>query len=102
MCLAGMTGIQLAFGAAGANFTWEDPRRMNAGNMGCLGMIITVIYVPLNLGLFLGPLFVVALLRLPMGFAYLVGGALGVGMGLLGTLLPPRLLEARVERLGEG
>ena len=31
MCQAGMNGILLAFGVAGANFNWTDPRRMNAG-----------------------------------------------------------------------
>jgi ABC-2 type transport system permease protein len=101
LCLAGMAGIQLAFGAAGANFNWEDPRRMNAGNMGCLGMLLTSLYVPVNLGLFIGPLFVAALFSLPAGLAYLAGGVLGSGMSLLCTFLPPRLLEAKVNRLGE-
>lgn len=101
LCLAGMAGIQLAFGAAGANFTWEDPRKMNAGKMGCLGMLLTALYVPLNLGVFLGPLFLAALFSLPDGYAYLAGGVLGCGMSLLCAILPPRLLEARVNRLGE-
>ena len=101
LCLAGMAGIQLAFGAAGANFTWEDPRKMNAGKMGCLGMILTGLYLPLNLGIFLGPLFLAALFSLPDGYGYLAGGVLGCGMSLLCAILPPRLLEARVNRLGE-
>ncbi len=101
LCLLGMAGIQLACGAAGANFTWEDPRRMNAGSWGCLGTLLMVIYVPLNLGLFLGPLFVTALLNLPVGYAYLAGGVLGAGMSLACALLPPLLLERRVEHLGE-
>ena len=101
LCLAGMAGIQLAFGAAGANFTWEDPRKMNAGNMGCVGMVLTAIYVPINLGVFIAPLFLTALFKLPAGFGYLAGGVLGSGMSLLCTILPPRLLEAKVSRLGE-
>jgi len=101
LCLAGMTGIQVAFGAAGANFTWEDPRKMNAGNMGCLGMILTAFYVPINLGLFLGPLFLAAVFGVPGGFAYLAGAVLGGGLGLLCAILPPRLLESRVNSLGE-
>lgn len=101
LCLAGMAGIQLAFGAAGANFNWEDPRKMNAGNMGCLGMVLTAIYVPVNLGLFIGPLFLAALIHIPAVFATLAGGVLGSGMSLLCAILPPRLLEARVNRLGE-
>jgi ABC-2 type transport system permease protein len=101
LCLAGMAGIQVAFGAAGANFTWEDPRKMNAGNMGCLGMILTAFYIPINLGLFLGPIFLAAVFGMPNGFAYLVGAVLGGGLGLLCASLPPRLLEAKVERLSE-
>ena len=41
MCQAGMNGILLAFGVAGANFNWTDPRRMNAGAIGCLGQALT-------------------------------------------------------------
>src|SRR5438093_11833216 len=52
LCLAGMAGILLAFGVAGANFTWEDPRRMNSGMMGCFGQILTIIYLPISFGLF--------------------------------------------------
>jgi len=101
LCLAGMAGIQLAFGAAGANFTWEDPRKMNAGNMGCLGMLLTALYLPTNLAVFFGPLFLAGLFGLPAGYGYLAGGILGSGVSLLCAILPPRLLEARVNRLGE-
>jgi ABC-2 type transport system permease protein len=101
LCLAGMAGIQVSFGAAGANFTWEDPRKMNAGNLGCLGMILTALYVPINLGLFLGPLFLAAVLGVRGEFAYLAGMALGGGLGLLCAILPPRLVEGRVNQLGE-
>jgi hypothetical protein len=101
LCLAGMAGIQVTFGAAGANFNWEDPRKMNAGNLGCLGMILTALYVPINLGLFLGPLFLAAMLGVPGEFAYLAGIALGGGLGLLCAIVPPRLVEGRVNQLGE-
>jgi hypothetical protein len=40
MCLAGMNGILLGFGSLNPNFAWEDPRKMNSGNMGCLGSIL--------------------------------------------------------------
>ena len=39
MCLAGMNGILLAFGVLGANFKWEDPRKMSAGKLGLPGPI---------------------------------------------------------------
>jgi ABC-2 type transport system permease protein len=101
LCLAGMTGIEVAFGAAGANFTWEDPRRMNAGSIGCVGMILTALYIPINLGLFLGPLFLAAVFGVPGGFGYLAGILVGGGLALLSAILPPKLLEGRVNQLGE-
>lgn len=101
LCLAGMTGLQLAFGAAGANFNWEDPRRMNAGKMGCLGALLTALYIPIDLAFFFIPPFLVELFRLPSQYGYLVGIVLGVGFSLLCALLPPRLMEGRVRRLGE-
>jgi len=100
-CLAGMAGIQLSFGAAGANFKWEDPRRMNSGNLGCLGMFLTFLFVPVNLAVFLAPLLVAILLNLPQMAAYLVGGVLGSGFSLLCVILPLRFAEGRVSRLGE-
>ena len=39
MCLAGMNGILLAFGVLGANFKWEDPRKMSAGGLGLPGAV---------------------------------------------------------------
>ncbi len=100
-CLGGMAGIEVAFGAAGANFTWEDPRRMNAGNMGCLGSILAVLYVPLNLALFFVPLVVINLMALPQILGFLVGGLLGLGACIAAVIIPMRLLEPRVNKLGE-
>jgi hypothetical protein len=101
LCLAGMTGILLAFGVTGANFKWEDPRRINAGKMGCLGSIVTILYLPLDLVFFLGPLVMAGFLGFPVGYGYLVGGVLGTGLSLLCVLLPLRLVAPLVERLDE-
>jgi hypothetical protein len=101
LCLAGMTGILLAFGVTGANFKWEDPRRINAGKMGCLGSIVTILYLPLDLVFFLGPLVMAGFLGFPVGYGYLVGGVLGTGLSLLCVLLPLRLVVPLVDRLDE-
>ena len=100
-CLSGMNGIQLAFGVAGANFNWEDPRRMSAGGMGCLGSIVTPIYLLIDLAFFFLPPFLAEMFRLPVLYGYLVGAVLGIGFSVLCTWLPPRLVARRVERLGE-
>jgi ABC-2 type transport system permease protein len=101
MCLAGMNGILLSFGVMGANFTWTDPRRMNAGSIGCLGQILTVLFVPVSFGSFIGPLLLVSFFNLPQVYGYLIG--LVVGLIVSGTcaVLPLRLVRSRVERLGE-
>ncbi len=65
MCLAGMNGILLAFGVAGANFNWTDPRRMNAGAIGCLGQFLTALFLPVSFGLFIGPLLLVSVFSWP-------------------------------------
>lgn len=101
MCLAGMTGILLCFGVAGANFNWEDPRRMNSGALGCLGAALTALFLPLSFGFFIGPLWVVTALHLPIGIGYLVGGVLGTAVCGVGTFLPLGLVSSRVERLAE-
>jgi ABC-2 type transport system permease protein len=100
LCLAGMAGILLAFGVAGANFTWEDPRRMNSGAMGCFGQILTIIYLPISFGLFVAPLGFAQFLEFPMVYGYLAGLILGTGFAAAFAFIPLWLVRKRVERLG--
>jgi ABC-2 type transport system permease protein len=100
MCLAGMAGILLSFGVAGANFTWEDPRRMNSGAMGCLGQILTIIYVPISFGLFIAPLGFAQFLKFPLLYGYLAGLLLGSAFAIGFTVVPLWLVRKRVEQLG--
>jgi hypothetical protein len=102
LCLAGTAGILLSFGVAGANFTWDDPRKMNAGTMGCLGQIVTMIYVPVSFGLFIAPLGFAQLLEFPMLYGYLIGLILGAAITAGCAIIPLWLVQKRVERLGEG
>jgi len=101
LCLAGMSGIQVGFGAAGANLTWDDPRRMNAGTMGCLGSLATMLFAPVALIAFIGPLLVVTLLSLPDYYGYLAGLVFGSGVCAFCGLLPLWLALGKVEHLGE-
>ena len=88
MCLAGSAGILLAFGALGANFTWTDPRRMNAGSMGCLGQIITMLYVPISFGLFVLPIGLTGFFNVPILYGYLTGLIIGSGVTLACAIVP--------------
>ena len=102
MCQAGTTGILLAFGVAGANFTWDDPRRMNSGGLGCLGQIITMLYLPISFGLFIIPLGLANALGFPIAYGYLFGLLIGIVTTTLCAYVPLWLVRKRVEQLGEG
>ena len=100
-CQAGMNGILLAFGVAGANFNWTDPRRMNAGAIGCLGQFLTALFLPISFGMFIGPLLLVSLFQWPQGYGYLAGAIAGIAVSATCAILPPWLVRKRVERLAE-
>lgn len=102
MCLAGMTGMLLAFGVAGANFNWDDPRKMNSGMMGCFGQILTMIYLPISFGLFIAPLGFAQFLEFPLLYGYLLGLILGSAFAAGFAIVPLWLVRKRVERLGAG
>ena len=101
LCLAGMDGLLLSFGAVGANFTWEDPRKMSSGTWGCLGMVLAPLFVMLALGLFIGPVIVTMAFNLAAYYGYLVGLVLGGGLSILCAAVPVLFSLKRVERLGE-
>ena len=101
MCLAGMNGILLSFGVLGANFKWEDPRKMSAGGLGCLGQFLGMLYLPLAFGLFIGPLWLISAFNIPQGYGYLSGFILGMVGTATCAFLPPWLVRGKVERLGE-
>jgi ABC-2 type transport system permease protein len=101
MCQAGTAGLLLAFGAMGANFTWEDPRKMNAGSMGCVGQIATMLYLPVAFGAFIVPLGVVSLFGVPIVYGYLAGFVIGVTVTAFSAYIPLWLVRRKVELLGE-
>ena len=102
LCQAGMTGILLSFGVAGANFTWDDPRKINAGGMGCLGQLLTMLFLPISFLLFIAPLGLVAFINLPVIYGYLFGLLIGSTVSIGCAIFPLWLVRKRVERLGEG
>jgi ABC-2 type transport system permease protein len=102
LCIAGTAGLNLAFGIAGANFDWEDPRRMNRGSAGCLGALASIIYLLVSLALFFGPAVLAGVLGLPETVGQLLGLALGGSVSLVVAILPLWLVRGRVPQLGEG
>jgi ABC-2 type transport system permease protein len=101
LCIAGTAGLNLAFGVAGANFDWEDPRRMNRGSAGCLGALASIIYLVAGLALFFGPAVLAGVLGFPETIGQLLGLALGGSVSLVVAVLPLWLVRGRVPQLGE-
>ncbi len=98
--IAGLTGINLSFGAYGARLDWEDPRQMNRGSTGCISSIIGLVYVGVAWGLFFIPPALVPL----VGGAEWLGQALGLVLGgtvsLLCAIIPTVQALGKVDKLG--
>jgi ABC-2 type transport system permease protein len=101
LCLAGATGINIAFGVLGAKMDWEDPRQMIRGSIGLLSALVSLIYLPVSLALFLGPSLLAPLLAIPAWAGSAAGLALGGAASLACAIAPPIWVRHRVPGLGE-
>jgi ABC-2 type transport system permease protein len=100
-CIAGVDGINLTFGVAGANFEWDDPRHMVKGLNGCFGAIASIAFLLIALALFLGPTLGLPLLGVPELVGQITGLILGGVFSLLCSILPLRYIFSRVATLAE-
>ena len=101
LILAGATGLYLAFGVVGANFKWEDPRRIAAGSAGCLGALASFLFLGISLVLFFGPAVLLRLLGGPAIVGQLIGLCLGGAASLGCGAISLWLVRKRVPRLDE-
>ena len=101
LCIGGVAGINLAFGIAGANMNWDDPRHMQKGSSSCLGGLASIIYLPVSLFLFFAPPLGLPLLGVSTAIGQLAGLALGGVFCLGGAAVPLLLVRRRIPRLGE-
>jgi hypothetical protein len=101
LIMAGTAGINLAFGVVGANFKWEDPRRISQGSAGCLGAIASIVYFGISLVLFFGPELLLRLLNAPTAAGQLAGLLFGGAFSLACAFIPLWLVRARVPHLAE-
>jgi len=102
LSIAGLVGINLTFGVLGANFTWDDPRRISGGASGCLGTVASMLYLVIALAFFFGPVLLIAGLGFQDFYGQLAGSLLGGGFALAGALIPLYLVRKKVPLLGEG
>ena len=101
LCIAGNAGLNLSFGILGANMNWEDPRQMQRGAIGCLGALLSLIYMGVSLALFFIPTIILALFKLPVPVGQLTGLLVGGTFSLACAALPLWLVRKRVPLLGE-
>jgi ABC-2 type transport system permease protein len=101
LTIAGVAGINLSFGVRGANLTWEDPRQMSRGTIGCLGTLVSLVFLGLSLVLFFAPPLLLPLIQVPEIFGQIAGLVLGGVLCLAATLLPPWLVRRNVASIGE-
>ena len=101
LTIAGTAGLNLAFGVIGANFNWEDPRRVTQGGVGCLGALASFLFLGISLLLFFGPAVLLKILGGPAAAGEFAGLALGGIVCLICGFVPLWLVRGRVARLGE-
>jgi ABC-2 type transport system permease protein len=101
LTIAGVAGLNLAFGVRGANLTWEDPRHMSRGTTGCLGTLVSLGFLVLSLVLFFAPPLLLPLVHLPEIIGQLVGLVLGSILCLTATFIPPWFVRQNVDTIGE-
>jgi ABC-2 type transport system permease protein len=101
LTVAGVTGLNLAFGVIGANFDWEDPRRISQGALGCLGFLVSGFCILVCLFFFFGPLILFELFGSSPALGHMVGIVLGSAASLGLIIVPLRLVRQRIPRLAE-
>lgn len=101
LTVAGVTGLNLALGVIGANFEWEDPRRISQGALGCLGALVSGFCLLVCLLFFFGPPTLFELLGSPPAVGRLIGIVLGSAASLCLIFVPLWLVRQRIPRLAE-
>jgi ABC-2 type transport system permease protein len=101
LTIAGVAGMNLAFGVRGANLTWEDPRQMTRGTIGCLGTLVSLGFLGISLVLFFAPPLLLPLIKAPEIVGQGVGLVLGGALCLAAAILPPWMVRNRVNAIGE-
>jgi ABC-2 type transport system permease protein len=101
LSVAGVAGLNLAFGVIGANFEWEDSRRISQGAMGCLGALASGFSLLVCLLFFFGPPILFELIDSPSGIGRLIGILLGTTASLCLAIIPLWLVRQRIPRLAE-
>jgi ABC-2 type transport system permease protein len=100
LAIAGLAGINLAFGVTGAKLDWQDPRQMNNATTGCLGSLISFIFLGVVIVFFFGPPVLFYAFGLGETLGMWVGLAAGGILSLACAIFPLLLVRQRVDKIG--
>ncbi len=99
--LAGAVGVNLAFGIAGANLHWQNPRGMMRGATGCLASLASLAYMLVIIVVFFAPPIGFVFFGLPEFWGRVIGMTVGIAASLAGALIPTLSILKRIPRIGE-
>ncbi len=100
LAIAGLAGLNLAFGVWGAKLDWQDPRQMNNPTTGCLGSLVSFIYLGVALVFFFAPPLLFFAFGLGEVLGLWVGLGIGGSLGILCAIIPLLLVRKRVDKIG--
>ena len=100
LSVAGAVGVNLAFGVRNARLDWTEPRKMNSTAAGCVGTLVSFIYLGISLAFFFLPPVIFNLVGWGQPAGQLVGLLAGGLFGLACAILPLALVWKRVNRIG--
>lgn len=101
LILAGMVGINLAFGVRFANMSWTDPRQMTYGAGSYLAMFAGIAYLIMCYVVFIAPPVALPMLGASQALGQAAGLLIGGAIVLACTILPLMRVEGHVALLGE-
>jgi hypothetical protein len=91
--IAALCAVYVAFGTAGANLRWEDPRHLTSRTTGCFGWLFGSATAVMVAGVFMGIPPLVSLFGAPEALGQIIG--LGVGMVLSASVIAAAALWSR-------
>jgi hypothetical protein len=91
--IAALCAVYIAFGTAGANLRWEDPRNLTSRATGCIGWLFGSATAVMVAGVFMGIPPLVSLFGAPEALGQIIG--LGMGMVLSASVIAAAALWSR-------
>ncbi|NJN43832.1 MAG: hypothetical protein HC806_03220 [Anaerolineae bacterium] len=99
--VAGLSALSLSFGIWGARFDWSNPNEISGGAAGCVGSILSFIFVGISGGIVIGLPLLVETLDWATWIGYAGALLLAALVSIFGGGVPLFFASQRIPRLGE-